>query len=219
MSWWSGARISNSAVRCAPGFAPRTTRRGQRRRRGRDRRRPGAARALVDRRVTRAQLRLAGVEERQILLQRRRHARAGNCPSAPRRSRRRSLGSGGLDAGRAARVSLAGDDGAEDPQAGRAGDVADDERAIARSSAPRAFCIRWMYVPAALDERLAMPQIGAQRHDARRWGRKLPRSRPTAVQLPQPLTIRARRSCAPGTFLTCRAFTSSTSKPRASRIS
>ena len=64
-----------------------------------------------------------------------------------------------------------------------------------------------------------MPQVRAETHDAVA-GTEAPAQQPVLVQLLQPLRIASFTSdLRPGTCLTSRALTSSTSNPRASRIS
>ena len=86
------------------------------------------------------------------------------------------------------RVALAGDDVAEDPQAGHAGDVADDERQLHVHLHERllhALDLR----RGALDEGRPVPQIGPQCHDLVRRP-EAPPQEPHDVQVAQPLRVR-----------------------------
>ena len=80
-----------------------------------------------------------------------------------------------------------------------------------------AFCIRWTYVPALLDEGLPMAHVGAQRDNA--LGRpKAPAEQADAVQVAEPLAV-GHVALASGHVPNMARVHESTSKPQASRIS
>ncbi len=179
----------------------------------------GGERAEVafDRRVALGDLRLAGVEDLEILLQ---HEEVVGLIVAGQRGDhlgRRSRGTGGRDAGRGAR-DRAGPRRCRAECAARSRPVMSlTTSGNCRFISTRAFCIRWMKV-LAVSTRVWRWRRYVRSATMPAVGRKLPRSRPTLCNSrnhSQSDTSLFR----PGTFLKWRALTRRTSKPRASRIS
>jgi len=137
--------------------------------------------------VTGGELRLTHIEEFQILLQ---HEDVLGAIVSGQRGGDFRLGRVAAMVaviGELGRVAPAGDDIAQDAEAGHPGNVADHERQLEVHLDQR-FLHALDVRPGALDERLPVPQIRAQRHD--RVGRsKAPSQQAHTMQLPQPLTI------------------------------
>jgi hypothetical protein len=112
-------------------------------------------------------------------------------------------------------VALPRHDVAEDAQPGHAGDVADDEREL-KVHLDERLLHALHHGPGTLDERGAMAEQAAEGHDSV-GGAEAPAQEAEDVQSPgaQSETSLFR----PGRFLTWRALTRMTWKPRASRIS
>src|SRR5207247_10871515 len=85
-------------------------------------------------------------------------------------------------------VTAAGDDVAEDPQPGEAGDVADHQRQL-QIHLYQGFLHAQDVHAGTLDKRLTMAEIRTQGHERLDWP-KTPSGQPDAVQVPEPLAIR-----------------------------
>jgi hypothetical protein len=141
----------------------------------------------LDRRIARSQLLLIHVDQREVLLQHKDVFR-----TVVPGERRRDLGLRGLTPvvpmlREHARIRLVCDDVTENAQPGDARDIADHEGELEIHLDERllhALNVRGR----ALHQGLAVSKVGAQGSIAA-VGRKLPRSKPTLLQLLQPLAV------------------------------